>query len=1137
MANVKLSAIVPSPANVIATDQICGVHGGNTDYLFSPAQIQAGLTLFSATAAGLAPTSPGGTAAFLRADGSWVVPPATTITIGTTPIGSGTSGNFLYDNAGVFGERTPVQATAALSAFAGGVQGLVPTGSAGNAGLFLNGAGTWTAVTTSPGGTSGQLQWNNAGALAGTAGVVWTDATSSLAITSPTLTTATPILNLVQTWNNAAVVFPGIRFNVTSLASAPGSTLMNLQYGGVPSFQVGPIPGITGGSFSGILLGNATLDSVHWNLLSDGGNTYLNAPNAAGGAVSVQIAHGNNITSTNTGFFLLNPTIGVGFASGDPLASPFDTGFYRDAAGMLAQRNGTSAQTLRVYNTFTSATVYERGVFDWTTTPNTLTIGTQNTGAGTTARSLALSANGNTFTWPTTTGTAGQVLQTSGATGVLSWVTGTGGGGTPGGATTDVQFNNAGAFGGDAGFTYAGSGVATLALGTITANARALTITGTFNNAATTFDAPLAMFVNNTASNANSLLMDLLVGGTTVFSVGIGGAVHATNVTVGQTGFDSTQQATFSPTYYFGSGFVVDTALTRDAAGILADRNGNNPQTFRVYNTWTDATHWEAGVVDWQTTANTLTIGTKAGSAGGTARSLALSANGNSFTWPTTTGSANQVLQTNGAGTLTWATVATGTITLPATVAGTVTSGGIPYFNSTTAMSSSVVLTANGVVIGGGAGATPTATAAGAANTFFMGSAGAPSFVTAASAYTSLGVLPAANEPAHTGDVTNTAGSLALTIANAAVTNTKMANMAANTIKGNVTGSAAAPTDFTIDGLTLKATPVAGTDEVILWDVAGAAIKKAQWPAGGGGGTPGGSTLQMQYNNAGAFGGANVYVESANVLSMRNLSTAQSFYVYNTTDAPISNYERGVMDWTTTANTLTVGVQVLGTGAMRRTNFNALNWKWGNVAAGTDYAYLSPSGFVVPSGGVYSFSSGGDPTTGADTEIHRVGPQVVGFGNFGGLAWHQWAGETRVTSPFSGASSNTALANITGLTVNVQAGRTYGFMAYLTCSTTTAAAGLRAGIGGTCTATNIVYDGWCDDTNTVKGQGHSTALGGVVANTGTITTVTSVVIEIMGTITVNTAGTLTCQIAQSVSTATSPPVVGQGSYFFVWDMP
>lgn len=49
------------------------------------------------------------------------------------------------------------------------------------------------------------------------------------------------------------------------------------------------------------------------------------------------------------------------------------------------------------------------------------------------------------------------------------------------------------------------------------------------------------------------------------------------------------------------------------------------------------------------------------------------------------------------------------------------TSGGIPYFNATTTMASSALLTANGVVLGGGAGAAPTSTAAGTNGQLLVG--------------------------------------------------------------------------------------------------------------------------------------------------------------------------------------------------------------------------------------------------------------------------------------------------------------------------------------------------------------------------------------------------------------------------------
>lgn len=68
--------------------------------------------------------------------------------------------------------------------------------------------------------------------------------------------------------------------------------------------------------------------------------------------------------------------------------------------------------------------------------------------------------------------------------------------------------------------------------------------------------------------------------------------------------------------------------------------------------------------------------------------------------------------------------------TLALTVAGT--SGGIPYFSSASTWASSAALAQHGVVVGGGAGVTPSTITAGTNNQFLRGNTGAaPSFGTA----------------------------------------------------------------------------------------------------------------------------------------------------------------------------------------------------------------------------------------------------------------------------------------------------------------------------------------------------------------------------------------------------------------------
>lgn len=106
----------------------------------------------------------------------------------------------------------------------------------------------------------------------------------------------------------------------------------------------------------------------------------------------------------------------------------------------------------------------------------------------------------------------------------------------------------------------------------------------------------------------------------------------------------------------------------------------------------------------------------------------------------------------------------------------------------------------------GGVGTCTTATLAsaqyanqGTTTTVLHGNAaGNPSWAAVSLSTDVTGTLQAAQEPAHTGDVTNTAGSLALTIAANAVTNAKMATMATNTVKGSATSGTAVPTDLAV---------------------------------------------------------------------------------------------------------------------------------------------------------------------------------------------------------------------------------------------------------------------------------------------------------------------------------------------------
>jgi hypothetical protein len=169
-------------------------------------------------------------------------------------------------------------------------------------------------------------------------------------------------------------------------------------------------------------------------------------------------------------------------------------------------------------------------------------------------------------------------------------------------------------------------------IGTTTPGA-ALDVATTWNDGATVFTG-IKADVTNTASAAGSKLMDFQVGGASKFSVDATGLV-----TVGGVGvIKSPSNLFFDSTAYFASTAVgtsrvsigngvkvgssyayefsattgangtADLLLTRDSAGTLAQRDGVNAQTFRIYNTDDGAGNKEYLSVAWSANDAVLTV-------------------------------------------------------------------------------------------------------------------------------------------------------------------------------------------------------------------------------------------------------------------------------------------------------------------------------------------------------------------------------------------------------------------------------------------------------------------------------------------------------------------------------------------------
>ena len=288
----------------------------------------------------------------------------------------------------------------------------VAPGTTGN--VLTSDGTTWTSTapaTTNPAGSGSELQFRSSGTAFG--------AVTNSSVSSGTLTLG----------------------NAEALATTPTAylTLRNTTAAAAGAQQVSPSLVLEGRGWKtdataasqtvrfreNILPVQGTANpSATWRLQSEINNSgtwtdraTMTTPGVfavSGDSNTITIdAKDSNNTISATRHININPGSGwtlflnapVQVASGNTFGFSSDVVLARDAAQTLAQRNGTNAQTFRLYNTFTDASNYERGTMRWSS--NVLQIGTEKLGTGT-ARTLEIMTDG----FPRLTFAAGNSIST-----------------------------------------------------------------------------------------------------------------------------------------------------------------------------------------------------------------------------------------------------------------------------------------------------------------------------------------------------------------------------------------------------------------------------------------------------------------------------------------------------------------------------------------------------------------------------------------------------------------------------------------------------------------------------------------------------------------------------------------------------